>query len=869
MSLSFLIKFFSTKHERDIKNLLPLIKQINQLESEVKAYHNDDFKKKTEELKKSIITDKANPLKVLPLAFAMVREASVRTLKMRHFDVQLMGGVVLYLGKIAEMKTGEGKTLTSTLPIYLRALECRGVHVVTVNDYLAKRDSDWMAPIYNFLGLTVDCIDKYTPHSKERSEAYQADVTYGTNNEFGFDYLRDNMVDHLEQRVQRSYYYSIIDEVDSVLVDEARTPLIISGPSESDTTKYYEIDKIIPRLREAKADEQGKEIPGTGDYLIDVKDRNVIVTEDGGKKIETLLRLDSLYSQKNVEILHHINQALRAHKLMQRDVDYILEGGEVVIVDEFTGRKMEGRRFSDGLHQAIEAKERVNIASENQTLASITFQNYFRMYDIVAGMTGTADTEAEEFKKIYNLEVVVIPTNQPLIRNDHEDKIYRTEKEKNNAIVERIYTAYKNGQPVLLGTISVDKSEVLSVALSRRGLKHEVLNAKNHSREAIIVEKAGQKGSITIATNMAGRGTDIKLGTGVKEAGGLLIIGSERSEARRVDNQLRGRSGRQGDPGESQFFLSLDDELMKRFGSDRIANIMARLGMQEGEEIQHKWISNAIGNAQKKVESRNFDIRKHLLEYDDVMNSQRKYIYQERDYFLKHENLSEKIEEILEEVVADQLYHFCSDREILSEQAFISLNKWLPGFFGLDNPYLDKTKFVKEKYIDVEEKLVNEVKEVYKNKTNSHPQEIITSMERSVLLHILDNRWKEHLLRMDHLREGITLRSYAEKKPLTEFKREGFAMFEEMVSNFKSEVAETLFNVKILPQVKQTSQLGRVMNVANESHDTVDSFSGPMTPGAAANSKAPNQIRSAKTIGRNEPCYCGSGKKFKRCHGES
>ena len=868
MSFSFLTKIFSTKHERDVKNLYPLVDQINQLENKVKQYKDEEFKKKTEEFKKSIIIDKVNPIKLLPLSFAMVRESAVRTLKMRHFDVQLMGGIVLYSGKIAEMKTGEGKTLTSTLPIYLRALEGRGVHVVTVNDYLAKRDSDWMAPIFHFLGLSVDCIDKHSPHSAERTEAYQADITYGTNNEFGFDYLRDNMVDDRKHRVQRSYYYCVIDEVDSVLIDEARTPLIISGPSESDTTKYYEIDKMIPRIREAKADEQGKEIPGTGDYLIDIKDRNVVITEDGGKKIETFLGVDSLYSQKNVEILHHVNQALRAHKLMQRDVDYIVEGGEVVIVDEFTGRKMEGRRFSDGLHQAIEAKERVNIASENQTLASITFQNYFRMYDLVSGMTGTADTEAEEFKKIYNLEVVVIPTNKSLIRLDHEDKIYRTEREKNNAIVERVYTAYKNGQPVLLGTISVDKSEDLSKALSRRGLKHEVLNAKNHSREAIIVEKAGQKGSITIATNMAGRGTDIKLGTGVKEAGGLLIIGSERSEARRVDNQLRGRSGRQGDQGESQFFLALDDELMKRFGSDRIANIMERLGMKEGEEIQHKWISNAIGNAQKKVEARNFDIRKHLLEYDDVMNSQRKYIYQERDYFLKHENLSEKIEEILEEIVADQLYSFASEREILGEQVFISLNKWMPGFFGLPNPYVDQTTFLKEKYSDVEEKLIQKVKSAYKNKTTVHPPTVVIAMERSVLLHILDSRWKEHLLRMDHLREGIMLRSYAEKKPLTEFKKEGFSMFEEMVSNFKFEVVETLFHVKIVAQAKQ---MERVMNVASESHETTSSLSGPTrTPSPTSNSKnVSKQLRSNKSIGRNDPCYCGSGKKFKRCHGKN
>ena len=863
MALFLFNKIFSTKHERDIREMQPVVKKINDLEAEMKEWSEAQFKEKTREFKQKLAESQVTLNQLLPQAFAMVREASVRVLEMRHFDVQLMGGMVLYAGRIAEMKTGEGKTLTATLAAYMRALEEKGVHIVTVNDYLSKRDAEWMGPIYTYLGLTVDCIDKYPAHSPERSLAYRADIVYGTNNEFGFDYLRDNMVEHVDHRVQKKRHYCIIDEVDSILIDEARTPLIISGPSESDTTKYYEIDKIIPRLREAKRGEQGREIPGTGDYVIDIKDRNLFISEDGGKKIEKLLGIESLYSQQNMEILHHANQALKAHKIMKRDVDYIVEGGEVIIVDEFTGRKMEGRRFSDGLHQAIEAKERLNIARENQTLASITFQNYFRMYDMMAGMTGTADTEAEELKKIYNLEVVVVPTNVLMCRDDHEDKIYRTETEKNHAVIERVREAYRKGQPVLIGTISVEKSEKLSLMLSRSGLKHEVLNAKNHAREASIIEDAGKRGAITIATNMAGRGTDIKLREGVKEAGGLLIIGSERAESRRVDNQLRGRSGRQGDIGESQFYLSLEDDLMRRFGSERLSSLMQRLGMQEGEEIQHRWVSRAIGNAQKKVEARNFEIRKHLLEYDDVMNSQRQFIYRERDHFLKHDDMTEKVNEVLEDVISDQVFSFAGEREQVSEELFESLTKWLKGVFRIELPY-SKKDFLKFKYDKLEEELIHLTKGAYQNRFIGIPKEIVAAMERSVLLHILDQRWKEHLLRMDHLRDGINLRSYGEKKPLTEFKREGFSMFEEMIHNFKFEVNETLFRVRLMP--RQAEQITHPRTPVMENHKEPGSFLGSEADRSPVRTKA-EPVLSTKSIGRNEVCFCGSGRKYKHCHG--
>ena len=861
--MGILNSLFSTKHQRDIKTFRPLIKRINELEQKAKHYSEADFKNFTQAWKEQIKEGKTTMEKILPEAFALVREASMRTLGMRHYDVQLMGGIVLYQGKIAEMKTGEGKTLSSTLPAYLRALEGRGVNIVTVNDYLSKRDCEWMGPIYEYLGLTVGCIDYHSPHSPGRRESYRCDITYGTNNEFGFDYLRDNMIESMDQRVQWQHHYCIVDEVDSVLIDEARTPLIISGPSESNVEKYHQIDKIIPRLRQAKTDEQRKEIPGTGDYILDEKENNVYVTADGSKKIEDILKLGSLYAQNNVEYLHHVNQALRAHKIMLKDKDYIVENGHVVIVDEFTGRKMEGRRFSDGLHQAIEAKERVNIASENQTLASITFQNYFRMYDAVAGMTGTADTEAEEFKKIYNLEVVVMPPNVPIVRKDYEDKIYRTEKEKIKAIVERVKKAYQGGQPVLLGTITVDKSELLSKALSKAALKHEVLNAKNHAREASIIENAGQRGAITIATNMAGRGTDIKLGPGVKESGGLLIVGSERHEARRVDNQLRGRAGRQGDPGESQFFLSLDDELMRRFGSERISGMMARLGMQDGEEIQHRWITRSIENAQKKVEGRNFEIRKHLLEYDDVMNEQRKYIYEERNYFLEHEDLGSKVMEMIDEVVAEQIYRYAEEREQVSEALYFSVEKWLRGAYHIKFAPSEK-EFLSYKYNAMEKKIVDLVQAAYRDKIKDHPQEITHSIERAVFLQAIDSRWKEHLLQMDHLREGITLRSYGERKPLTEFKKEGFRLFEEMVNTYKFEVIETFMKMQIIPQQKM--EMHQVFQATDERHDETNTLSSTNDAPAMQNPSR-KQIQSDHPIGRNQPCPCGSGKKYKHCHG--
>ncbi|MBN8219164.1 MAG: preprotein translocase subunit SecA, partial [Spirochaetes bacterium] len=790
---------FASKKQRDAAELKPWVAKVNRFEEAIHPLSDEALKAKTAEFKAQLAGGK-NIWDVLPEAFAVVREASMRTLKMRHFDVQLMGGITLFEGKIAEMKTGEGKTLVATLAAYLRALEGKGVHVITVNDYLAKRDAHWMGPIYQFLGLTVGWIThEVPPQSETRRAMYACDITYGTNNEFGFDYLRDNMVTQREHKVQRGHHYAIVDEVDSILIDEARTPLIISGPSELDTTKYYEIDKIIPRLRQAQTDEQKKEIPGTGDYTIDLKDKSITITEDGVHKIEGLLSIDNLYSPQNVEYLHHVQQALRAHKIMANDVDYIIEGGEIVIIDEFTGRKMEGRRYSDGLHQAIEAKERVQIVSETQTLASITFQNYFRMYTTMAGMTGTADTEAMEFKKIYKLDVVVMPPNQPMVRIDEADRVYRTEAEKFEAVAKRVEEAQKAGVPVLVGTASVDKSEVLSRIFTRKALRHEVLNAKNHEREAHIIENAGQSGSITIATNMAGRGTDIKLGPGVKERGGLLIVGSERHEARRVDNQLRGRSGRQGDPGKSVFFLSLEDDLMKRFGSERISNIMLRLGMQEGEEIQHPLVSRAIANAQKKVENRNFDIRKHLLEYDDVMNQQRQIVYKERDFLLYEDDALPKILELIDEVVAAQLWSMAGEAERVHENLWDDTAAWVKGSLGLALD-LDKERFNEMKFEAIEEHCILLAQNAYKAKRASWPSEAVMAVERQILLYNLDNRWKEHLLAMDHLREGISLRSYAERKPLNEFKREGFRLFDAMLHNFRFEVVETLFRARLVEE---------------------------------------------------------------------
>ena len=865
--MKFLSILFGTKHQRDIKGMMGTVRAINQLESQFKATSDDALKAAFTALREEYHRDK-KPLKFyLPRVFAIVREVARRTLGMRHFDVQLIGGIVLFEGKIAEMKTGEGKTLVATLTATLRSLANKGVHIVTVNDHLAKRDANWMGPIYHYLGLSVGTIVHGISH-EQRRQMYQCDITYGTNNEFGFDYLRDNMVDDLSMKVQNHHYFCIIDEVDSILVDEARTPLIISGPSDSDTEKYYKIDKITPRLQKADADEKGKEIPNTGDFLINIKDRNLVLTEEGVHKLEGILHLDNLYDPENMELLHHINQSLKSHHLYEQNVDYIVEGGEVVIIDEFTGRKMEGRRFSDGLHQAIEAKEGVTILRENQTLASITFQNYFRMYDFISGMTGTADTEAEEFKKIYGLEVICIPTNAKVNRIDQNDKIYRTEKEKFDAITNLAYERHHKGIPILVGTSSVEVSEALSKVFQKKGLPHEVLNAKNHEREAHIIASAGQKGAITIATNMAGRGTDIKLGDGVKTLGGLLVLGSERHESRRIDNQLRGRSGRQGDAGTSLFYLSLEDTLMKRFGSQRISKMMLNLGMEKGQEIENRFISHAIQTAQEKVETINFEIRKYLLEYDDVMNKQRTFIYKERGDILHGKQLSQKIEDYLDEAFTEQCFLFSNQTQKTFESLYHKISIYFKNTLLMEMP-LPLETFLQNPYQKNEDLLYDHLVTQYHQKRKQYPPELFESVEKFILLQTIDNKWKDHLLQMDHLREGINLRSYGEKKPLNEFKREGFKMFKAMLMVIYQEVIEKLFQVKT---IRVPEHLASQYNVQNEEANTqlfsTTPQSTPQNQSSPSARMTRTQVRAPQKIGRNEPCYCGSSKKYKHCHGK-
>ena len=750
-------------------------------------------------------------------------------------------------------------------------MEGNGVHIITVNDHLAKRDAEWMKPIYEFLGITVGYLINDLNH-EERHEAYRKCVTYGTNNEFGFDYLRDNMVVDIKEKVQRGHHFCIIDEVDSILIDEARTPLIISGPSESNIDKYYEIDKIIPRLKEGEKDEKGVEIAGTGDYIIDLKDKNLILTEEGVKTVEKLLQIDNLYDVQNVDTLHHVNQALKAHKTFEKDKDYIVEEGEVHIIDEFTGRKMAGRRFSDGLHQAIEAKERVNIQLENQTLASITLQNYFRMYATMSGMTGTADTEAQEFHKIYKLDVIVIPTNKPITRVDRKDIIYRTEKEKFNAIVEKVKEVNDKGQPILIGTASVEKSEQLSKLFKKNNLPHELLNAKNHEREASIVEKAGQNKAITIATNMAGRGTDIKLGENIEEMGGLLIVGSERHESRRIDNQLRGRCGRQGDKGESIFFISLEDELMRRFNSDRISGVMQKLGMSEGEKLESGLLSNMIENAQKKVEGHNFDIRKYLIEYDDVMNVQRKYIYEMRDQYLQDEDHLNVILEYLEELTIDQLEIFSEDKKTLTPEIYSSIVSWLSSL-GLKENFeedFSEENTINQNYNEFEKELIEFLTNAYRDKRAEHAEEILNPVEKYLLLNTIDQKWKEHLFTMDHLRQGINLRSYGERRPLVEFKNEGFRVFKQMIFSFKAEVLEKLFRIQAVKEERTNvtysneRQQGReasqsnIFNLNNSPQNQNSQGQGNQAP------KQTPYVNYDK-IGRNDLCPCGSGKKYKHC----
>ena len=839
MFTSILGKIIGTKNDRELQRYSSILEEINAFEPAMMALSDSKLKAKTSYFREKL-GNGAELNEILAEAFAVVREVSRRTLLMRPFDVQIIGGLVLHDGRIAEMKTGEGKTLAATLPIYANALVGEGTHVVTVNDYLAKRDAEWMGPIYKFLGLTVGVI-VHGMDDNERRTAYGADVAYGTNNEFGFDYLRDNMKFSLEDYVQREFHYAIVDEVDSILIDEARTPLIISGPSEESTDKYYRINQVIPRLRKDK------------DYTIDEKSRTVVLTEEGVARVEDSLNVQNLYEPRNIEILHHVNQALKAHTLFRRDVDYLVKEGQVIIVDEFTGRVMPGRRYSDGLHQALEAKEKVKIEQENQTLASITFQNYFRMYKKLAGMTGTADTEAAEFKKIYNLDVIVVPTNMPMIRKDHTDVIYKTEVEKINAAVEEIKELHKAKRPVLVGTISIEKSELLSKYLSRTGVKHHVLNAKNHEREAEIVAQAGQAGMVTISTNMAGRGTDIKLGEGVAELGGLHILGTERHESRRIDNQLRGRSGRQGDMGSSRFYLSLEDDLLRIFGAERISSIMERVGMEENQPIEHRMISKAIENAQKRVEGHNFDIRKHLLEFDDVMNRQRQVIYEQRKKVLKGEELWSDIEEMLEEIV-DDITGDCIDEKAHSEDWNLS---------GLDDVILKQFSLklnLKESgrslgKAGIEEMIISAVKTHLKNKEQEFGEPLMHYLMKMIMLHSIDSHWKDHLLGMDHLKEGIGLRGYAQKDPVREYQREGYEIFMDMIHRVKEDTLEKLCIV----QVKHEEEVEQMRE------HTPQQF--VLSRGEASASQEPMK-REAKKVGRNDPCPCGSGKKYKKCCGQ-
>ena len=891
-----LSKIFGTKHERERKRMQPIVDQINGMEETIRALSDDELRQQTDRFRERFANGETLD-DLLVEAFATVREAAWRTLGMRHYDVQLIGGIVLHQGRIAEMKTGEGKTLMSTLPVYLNALEGNGVHLVTVNDYLARRDAEWMAPVYQALGLTVGVIQTDMPND-DRREAYGSDVTYGTNNEFGFDYLRDNMKFDAESMVQRNHSFAIVDEVDSILIDEARTPLIISGPSEQSTEKYYRIDRIAPKMvRGEEIEEEDGNKYTTGDFLVDEKAHTVTLTDEGVAKAEQLLQVENLYDLENIELLHGINQALRAHHLYKHDVDYLIKDGQVVIVDEFTGRMMPGRRWSDGLHQAVEAKEGVKIQRENQTLATITFQNYFRMYEKLAGMTGTADTEEAEFGEIYDLAVSVIPTNRPLARIDHPDVVYRTSKEKWGAVVDEIRDCHQRGQPALVGTISIETSETLGKMLKRAGVPHVVLNAKFHEREASIVAQAGRKGAVTIATNMAGRGTDIVLGGNpeglargehdpekdpeayqaaverytalctkerdeVKAAGGLHILGTERHESRRIDNQLRGRSGRQGDPGSSRFYISLDDDLMRIFGSgtERVQGLMGRIGMEDGEAIEHNMVTKAIERAQTQVEGRNFEVRKHLLKYDDVMNAQREAVYQLRDEVLAGENSREHLLGIGRDILDDAITAHCPEDADPRDWELDALATDVLAAFDIDVHKLDAQldEFGIEELHDV---LWGSIEGKYNNKEEEHGGELLRTLERNVMLQVLDNAWKDHLLALDHLKEGINLRGYGQKDPLNEYKRESFELFNEMKTRFEDTSVRTLFRVQ--PESPEETERRRQRYIQEMKQRM--QLSAPAKT-AAARKPSPLQRKMPK-VGRNDPCPCGSGKKYKKCHG--
>jgi preprotein translocase subunit SecA len=902
-----LTKIIGSKNERFLRRIRPTIARINDLEPSIQQLTDDQLRAKKAEFRERV--DRGEALDaLLPEAFAVVREGGRRVLDMRHFDVQLVGGIVLHRGMIAEMKTGEGKTLVATLAAYLNALTGRGVHIVTVNDYLARRDAEWMGRLYRFLEVSVGVI-QHAMADAERRHAYAQDVTYGTNNEFGFDYLRDNMKFTLDSMVQRGHHFAIVDEVDSILIDEARTPLIISGPAEESTDKYYRIDKIIPRLRQGAVIQGGNqyEVEHTGDYVVDEKARSVTLTEQGIERCQELLGVDNLYDPSQMEILHHIDQALRAHVLFKRDVDYMVKDGQVVIVDEFTGRLMPGRRWSDGLHQAIEAKEGVRIERENQTLATITFQNYFRMYDKLSGMTGTADTEAVEFSEIYNLEVVVIPTNRPLRRVEHPDVVYRTEPEKWRAAVDEIAEAQARGQPVLVGTISIEKSEKLSAMLRQRGIKHVVLNARYHEMEAEIVAQAGRIGAVTIATNMAGRGTDILLGGNpeflakqelqnrgtkagetaaepwqaafddalrrsrdacrvehdrVVELGGLYIIGTERHESRRIDNQLRGRAGRQGDPGASRFFLSLEDDLMRIFAGDKLRAVMKSLGMEEGVPIESPMVTRAIERAQKQVEQRNFEVRKHLLKYDDVNNKQRQEIYGLRRELLEGKEqkayVFEKASEILELAVEGHLgvHKGPADWDVAGFHGAI-LNQ-----FGI-HPEQEGIRIRDLTLDQVAPAVWERLEERYRAKEEKVGPEVMRQYERHILLQIIDAAWKDHLLAMDHLKEGIGLRAYSQRDPLVEYKRESFDMFAEMKERIENEAIRFLFRLEPMTAEERRREEER----RRREREMIFAAASRSAAGVAARGGVETVVRRMAKVGRNDPCPCGSGKKYKKCHG--
>ena len=869
---SMLNNVFGSSNERKLKKFNNQVIAINELEKSYEKLSDDDLKNKTIEFKSRIESGETLE-NILTEAFAVVREAGKRTLGQRHFDVQLLGGLVLNQGNISEMKTGEGKTLVATLPVYLNALEGKGVHVVTVNDYLAKRDSEWMSQIYNFLGMTVGTITSDLDEEEKR-KSYQADITYGTNNEFGFDYLRDNMKYNIDQLVQRGHNFAIVDEVDSILIDEARTPLIISGQVEDKSQLYNKIDKIVPKISSSHID-------------VDEKSKNVTLTDEGNEYLdkilvtENLMKKDSsIYDMENVNLVHHINQALKAHKIFNKDTDYLVKDNQVIIIDEFTGRMMEGRRFSDGLHQALEAKEKVIIQPENRTMASITFQNYFRLYNKLSGMTGTASTESEEFLDIYNLDVISIPPNIQISRKDQDDEIYRTTEEKYNAIIETVIECNKKGQPVLVGTTSIERSEYLSKLLKNKKIEHSVLNAKYHEKEAEIIAQAGNFGKVTIATNMAGRGTDIQLGGAdnsnedkIKtiDAGGLYVIGTERHESRRIDNQLRGRSGRQGDAGESKFYLSLEDDLMRIFGSDRLDLILKKLGLEEGESIIHPWINTALERAQKKVESRNFEIRKTLLKFDNVMNDQRKVIFEQRLDLLKQENVNETINEMRSETINEILNKSIPEKSFIDDWDSELIEKEIKRIFNLNLPLNDWLSNPEIDFEKLETDINKYLEKEYIKKREGFGEKISDSIEKSILMQIIDQNWTDHLGQLEDLRQIVGIRGYGQRDPLNEYKSESFLLFESLLNKYREEVTKTLFHIRMVSD--------EAIEKLNENNSQIKTNNNKEIENISKNKTIRNKIKSSKIdsnnpntwgkVGRNETCPCGSGKKFKNCHGKN